>query len=537
MATPIPSDLGKQAPCSGDSYISEHFPPVKQTGFAAAACSTVPAGGQPCNKALLNACYEYQALFKLHGLPLPPPLLLICRMTENPKKPGKALKKPVFRWKNRSAVDLWEETVNKLKANLDGQEYGGLALATGEISGVWVTDVDESGGGFEQWDKLVRVHSEPVAWKQHSPNNGMHFFHKYQTHVSSRSKLGGHGIDVRCNGGIIIIEPSFNEVASKSYKFERRDKIETCPEWLLQFATAGRKNKRRLEDTEVRQIQPEWGASKYPTHLVPYFEIDQLLNMISPKRLSSYDEWLSIGLLLCRMDPSEHMFNIFSESTIARSFRITDGHVTKYTRTENFAKWREFCKAADCKDPPTFPGLIRKAQEDSPVEFRNFMRHAIFNMHCDEVWLSHSTWYKDFAYLALDALGQDLLDFKCQMYLRKTVAPLEAKETVILQKKRCDNGEFFYQVQPYATFKARYGGDVVYYSKEPHDGNLRLPGALTNSERDKIDKGGQGVGAGGAGNLPVVSYRHGPLVPIVNRGRTRISSDSLFPRVRCKGEW
>jgi len=93
-----------------------------------------------------------------------------------------------------------------------------LALATGEVSGVWVLDIDGDAGGFESMEELEIKHGNLPGTLVVVTGGGLHGYFRYQSGLDIRSKAGiiGKGIDQRANGGYVIIPPS-HHVSGKQY--------------------------------------------------------------------------------------------------------------------------------------------------------------------------------------------------------------------------------------------------------------------------------------------------------------------------------
>ena len=416
----------------------------------------------PSNKHLLQWCDRYEQMFAAAGLP-PPQIVLMHPMT---MKNGKARKVPAIKWKTgQGCTAATRQLLQK-----SSKTYGGLSLVTGRKGGIWVVDIDRADNGVQAWETLMDTRAPIVTWVQDSPNDGFHLFFRYEDKydcLSIDAKLEGKGIDYRCNDGIIVVQPSFNVVANKAYMWRSTDVLATCPDWLGDYCiknrTAKGHDKRKRDNTEdttelsgkrACSNDPDyWGRSKYPRELVPYSHIAYMLEMLSPMRYDSYNSWASIGLLLSRIDPSYKMFELFSEISLDKA--------PNYTWEANEAKWRELCKAGDNGHIARFATLIDHVQEDNHDLYMDYCRSLIFNMHNREVWESHSRWFDIYDHTELDDLGKELLEFHVQMYIRKTLAFVTTGNAVIVQKKRNDKGEFFYQETPIQKFKSQYRNDLI----------------------------------------------------------------------------
>jgi archaellum biogenesis ATPase FlaH len=75
----------------------------------------------------------------------------------------------------------------------------GIALVTGELSGVAVLDCDDKAGGTFGYDSKM---------KARSGSGGTHLFYKWRKGIENRARIQGDPLDVRGEGGYLIIPPS-----------------------------------------------------------------------------------------------------------------------------------------------------------------------------------------------------------------------------------------------------------------------------------------------------------------------------------------
>jgi hypothetical protein len=90
-----------------------------------------------------------------------------------------------------------------------------IGIPTGEISGVWVLDIDvdpiKGVNGFPLWSELIARNGEvPATLTSITPRGGRHLFFLWQPQLTIKSTQGvpGDGIDVRSAGGYVILPPS-----------------------------------------------------------------------------------------------------------------------------------------------------------------------------------------------------------------------------------------------------------------------------------------------------------------------------------------
>jgi hypothetical protein len=117
-----------------------------------------------------------------------------------------------------------------------------LAVATGSGSGVWVLDVDPDHGGEASFAALEAAHEELApTWGVETGGGGVHlwFLHEGPLLRTSAGRLGP-GLDVRAEGGYVVVPPSRHRSGS-SYRWAEAwhptlvDLI-PAPSWLVALA-------------------------------------------------------------------------------------------------------------------------------------------------------------------------------------------------------------------------------------------------------------------------------------------------------------
>jgi hypothetical protein len=92
-----------------------------------------------------------------------------------------------------------------------------IGMPTGERSGFWVLDVDKDRWGFGTLEALEAEHGAlPPTYTVKTGRGGMHLYFRYPTDGSTiRSSSGklGMGLDVRGEGGYVLVPPSTTEGA------------------------------------------------------------------------------------------------------------------------------------------------------------------------------------------------------------------------------------------------------------------------------------------------------------------------------------
>ena len=113
-----------------------------------------------------------------------------------------------------------------------------IGIATGEVSSLVVLDIDPDKGGDKSLRDLITSHTPLPQTLSQRTGAGEHYFFNYpeQTIKCSASKLG-KGIDIRADGGYIVVAPS-DHISGNHYKWLTTfDLIAPLPEWLLILIT------------------------------------------------------------------------------------------------------------------------------------------------------------------------------------------------------------------------------------------------------------------------------------------------------------
>ncbi len=129
-----------------------------------------------------------------------------------------------------------------------------IGIATGEASGFFAIDIDPRHGGNESWATLIEQNGPlPITVESVTGSLGRHFLFKNPT---KSVKNGTHlrpGIDVRGDGGYIVVPPS-NHASSRKYAWSEGrapDQIEisSAPEWVSKLVTETTKKKLEQVDS------------------------------------------------------------------------------------------------------------------------------------------------------------------------------------------------------------------------------------------------------------------------------------------------
>jgi hypothetical protein len=111
-----------------------------------------------------------------------------------------------------------------------------VGVPTGKMSGVVVLDVDVDDGGLESLAKLERAGAPaPTTAKARTGGGGIHIFFRNSTDTQIRNSAGllGPGLDVRGEGGYVVVPPSRTQ---GPYEWVDRSPL-TEASWLIERLT------------------------------------------------------------------------------------------------------------------------------------------------------------------------------------------------------------------------------------------------------------------------------------------------------------
>jgi putative DNA primase/helicase len=162
----------------------------------------------------------------------------------------------VKRWNTEATDDIFQ-----LIDWLEQWPTMNIGLATGSVSGVVVLDIDEKEdvSGAESLAGLEAVHGKlPNTLMQITGGRGKHYFFKYPKGVKKIENSTGSnkgiapGIDVRGDGGYVILPPS-NHKSGLKYEWSNwPTAIAEMPEWLLGLVTKKTSSK-KLDIATIRK--------------------------------------------------------------------------------------------------------------------------------------------------------------------------------------------------------------------------------------------------------------------------------------------
>lgn len=117
-----------------------------------------------------------------------------------------------------------------------------VGIATGAVSNRIVLDVDPRHGGDESLQRLEAEHgSLPRTLKARTGGGGGHYYFSGSGFPSTSGKLAS-GLDVKCEGGYVVVPPSSHKSGQK-YEWLDESPVAPVPDWLGQLALKAAKAK------------------------------------------------------------------------------------------------------------------------------------------------------------------------------------------------------------------------------------------------------------------------------------------------------
>lgn len=135
-------------------------------------------------------------------------------------------------WTRKASTSV--PTIKKWHKNFKDCNWG---IATGVESQVFVVDIDPKHGGDRTWKTMVDGNKLPKTLEVVTGSRGTHYYFKYPTNTVVTNSSIGKGVDIRGEGGNIVIPPSVhpNGVAYAWAKGRAPDTVDIAraPAWLV----------------------------------------------------------------------------------------------------------------------------------------------------------------------------------------------------------------------------------------------------------------------------------------------------------------
>jgi hypothetical protein len=194
-----------------------------------------------------------------------------------------------------------------------------IGIPTGKASGLVVVDIDPRNGGDHSLQGLTDEHSPlPETLTAITGGGGTHYYFRYPDCEMrcSNSKIAS-GIDVKADGGYVIIAPSGHE-SGKSYFWDGEfdlDAVADMPQWLLELIDAADQESLSAATGDGDDI-PEGGRNNALTSLAgvmrhygrsepEIFAAIEATNKLRCKPPLPESEVRAIAKSICRYEPDQ----------------------------------------------------------------------------------------------------------------------------------------------------------------------------------------------------------------------------------------
>lgn len=165
-------------------------------------------------------------------------------------------KRPLVSWEefqtrrpDRSEIEQWFERWTK--AN--------IGVVTGQVSGLVVLDVDPGHDGENSLGNLERQYGKLAATvESRTGGGGRHLYFQYPGFPIRNRTAVAPGLDVRADGGYIVVPPSIHP-SGRPYAWAKghdpwQARVAPLPEWLLELVIGGRKPRRGYPLSHWREL-------------------------------------------------------------------------------------------------------------------------------------------------------------------------------------------------------------------------------------------------------------------------------------------
>lgn len=159
-----------------------------------------------------------------------------------------------------------------------------IGVATGNISGITVLDVDTADGkpGAATWAELIKEGGEPDTLTARTGSGGFHMFFAYNSAMKTSSNTLGPGVDCRSDGGYVVMTPSKHRSGGR-YSWEN---------WSVAEVAALPSHLTRKKEKRGRPRKDDYTRGKY--------SLEQVRAMLEVIPATDRDDWRHFGIILGR---------------------------------------------------------------------------------------------------------------------------------------------------------------------------------------------------------------------------------------------
>lgn len=207
----------------------------------------------------------------------------------------------------------------------------GYGLRTGKESNITAIDIDDP--SLEHNKELIRLCEEAHGIRQNT-KKGIHYLFAYTDALkqTTNKKLE---LDIRNDGGFLLIEPSSYKVRNTEYKYSivnlphTKDAIPPCPQNVIDYilklyrpnfdARENKATKKMLKD-RAKTMNSDIGKTRADLSKREA-DVRRLLQAIDKKHAEEYSDWIGVGIALCHAGLPWELYDEFSQ----RSSKYKEG--------------------------------------------------------------------------------------------------------------------------------------------------------------------------------------------------------------------
>ena len=245
------------------------------------------------------------------------------------------------------------------------------ALLTGFKSNVTVVDIDftnvKKHGAYDDNEFYQKFRLDMLnnfnTYTVNTTNNGFHYYFEYDSEIQQTQNINNSNVDIRNDGGYIIIPPS--AINGKSYGVVSNKKIIKMPyelkKWILEYQKKKLNNKiKKDSNKEIPEVQ-EHNDTAYKCNIDNKAMLDILNrlpkgNIKSKSFVGDYELWFNIGKG-CKWCNCFDAFNEWSKNTPFNNYNEAELCRSWNSWNCNKNNFLYILKYAKVKDTFTYKGV------------------------------------------------------------------------------------------------------------------------------------------------------------------------------------
>lgn len=199
----------------------------------------------------------------------------------------------------------------------------GYGLRTGRVSNITAIDIDDP--TLEHNKELIRLCDQAHGVRQNT-KKGIHYLFTYTDALkqTTNKKLE---LDIRNDGGFLLIEPSSYKVRNTQYKYsianlpQTKEAVPECPQTVIDYilklyrpnldAREHKANRKMLKD-RAKTMNADIGKTRADLSKREA-DVRRLLSTIDLKHAEDYSDWVAVGIALNHAGLPWEVYDEFSQ--------------------------------------------------------------------------------------------------------------------------------------------------------------------------------------------------------------------------------